>query len=743
MPRIPDIYTPTVGIQPQGQPVAQAGRVVPFQDPTGQMVAQMGAGVAALGDGLSRIENQIDNARTKEAESLLADFAVEELTKFRSLAGKSAVDGYKPLADGLAKRRQEAEKLLQNDTQRSMFRMAADRRMRSYQQAIQSHYYDQIKVWDGAQNTARMQQFANEALLARDAYFAPEGPDNPYGLAKGGLDRAVRDQAGLLQLPYSDAKDSPYQQYRTKIMGQMHEQVLDAFKDQPAKAKAYLDAAMKNGEILPAAAQKYEADIKDRQVGTEEFEQFRAWRAEGLSPAAMSERLDSMLVAGDVKQEVYDRLEQRINKYEVVEARREQREIRETRQAVVDWWTKMQGSGSAIAGAVGTSPDAMIWEDVPPELRRRAEATGQAEQLRNMVNNGVLFSDTSFGVQTMRGLRSDPSSLVGQDWSAIENALRFELSNDSLSKLATLHGTVNERAQVEKEQQFLRQQAEMRRQREDDAVATREKDTLIKAHLNALFASAVRAAGTDTQEKDRVSHIREVEEGELKEQALGAKSIVEMQAILNAHRSSIVEYTGGGSRIPVPASLDTVQALERGLPSKERLQNAMVPIMQDGEPALVPVRSLGALRKPGSIDPMPVVEGTIGNKPTTLHGLITSFNESNDALRIGTTIQPTYVYAAIGDGNQEHGLVQYLVDKHKLARELLTSKDKRDAWEKQHGFAMFPGGLEAFVRTDPTLQSAIEIRQRAIQSRTAEEQRAAGALSATQQQAISRIPLGF
>jgi hypothetical protein len=719
MVRIPDIYTPSVGLQPGGQPEVQAQRVVPFQDPTGQMIAQMGAGVSAMGEGVMRVENQIDNARTKEAESLLADFAVEELTTYRAMAGKAAVDGYKPLNDRLAKRRQEAEKMLQNDTQRSMFRMAADRRMRSYQQALQSHYLDQVKVWDGAQNKARMQQFASEALLARDSALAADGPENPYSLAKGGIEVTIRDQAGLLQIPVSQDPKSPYQQYRKQVLSEMHESVLDAFKDQPAKAKAYLDKAVEKGELLPAVANKYQGAIKDKETNDAAFGQFQQWRTQNLTAPQMAQQLDEMLQAGKVDAEVYDRLEQRINRYEVAEHRREQRDIRETRQAVTDWWTKAQSTGAAYtalaqAGVTPAAPGVMIWEDVPLELRQRAEATGQGQELRRIVNSGMMFNDTAQGIRVLQSLRTDPSSLLDREWSEIENALRFDMSNESLETVATMHSRIHHSREVELEKAAEAEKKRVEQARSDNQTRSADADKRIDALLDNIYD--IRKVSASQEQQRSLELIKQQERSALRAEAISFydKPLDVFDQYLARQKDAMVLATIQDQQIPMRtttagelADLNVVSGISFGIQG------------EDGKPLNVGSEVFGALQVPGKAEAQPVIERFVGKQQQTIHQMVQQFNQARVAegkpeMQLRTTVSPTYVYALQGRNSATPDLMQYLEHKRQIAGELATSADMKESWIRMFGQAEFNGSIERFATIPATAQRAYNIRQKAI-----------------------------
>ena len=725
MVRIPDIYTPSVGLQPGGQPEVQAQRVVPFQDPTGQMIAQMGAGVSALGEGVSRVENQIDNARTKEAESLLADFAVEELTKYRSLAGKSAVDGYKPLTEGLAKRRQEAEKLLQNDTQRSMFRMAADRRMRSYQQALQSHYLDQVKVWDGAQNKARMQQFANEALLARDSALAADGPENPYSLAKGGIEVTIRDQAGLLQIPVSQDPKSPYQQYRKQVLSEMHESVLDAFKDQPAKAKAYLDKAVEKGELLPAVASKYQGAIKDKETNDAAFGQFQQWRMQNLTAPQMAQQLDEMLQAGKVDAEVYDRLEQRINRYEVAEHRREQRDIRETRQAVTDWWTTAQSTGAAYtalaqAGVTPAAPGVMIWEDVPLELRQRAEATGQAQELRRIVNSGMMFNDTAQGIRVLQSLRTDPSSLLDREWSEIENALRFDMSNESLKVVATMHSSIHHSREVELEKAAEAQKKQLEQAMKANELKSSQARVLIDQYLDSTYD--IRKVVSDEESRRKIEAIKQIEKGDLLAASLQFydKPPGAFEQYLSQRKIGMVEADVEGVKIPMRTTtagelfdLNAVSGMSFSIQG------------EDGKPINVGPEAFGALQVPGKAEAQPVIERKDSRgKQVTIHQMVKEFNddrvrEGQHAMQLRTPVSPTYVYALVSRNASDPGLMEYLEHKRQLAVELESNPDLKRLWVGKFGEAEFRDSISYTATAPASVRDAVQMRDLAIKNRVA------------------------
>lgn len=699
MVRIPDVYTPSVNMQVGGSPEVQAGRVVPMQDPTGQMIAQMGQGVSALAEGVMRVENQIDNARTKEAESLLADFAVESLTQYRAAAGKSAVEGYKGVSESLEKRRREAEKLLQNDTQRTMFRMAADRRMRSYQQVMQSHYLEQVKVWDGAQNEARMQQFANEALLARDAALMPTTAENPYMLAKGGMETAIRDQAALMQLPQSQDPASPYQQYRVGKLSELHNTVLKTLIDnkQHAKAQAYLQQVQKSGELAAPALVKHEAAIKDATQNDEAFTQFQQWRAGGLNSAQMAQQLDQQLRDNKVSQEVYDKLEPRIARMERDELRQEQRNIRLTRERVLEEFSKINQQGAEFSAFGDLRP--ATWDDLPKDVRDAAAATGQDWELRALVNSGGLFQDSQDGLSALRSISADPSGLVNKDWSDIENAFRYQMSNESLGTLAKIHERVNRQHAVELERKAQEAREEVERRAKQDALKTSQAKTMINGLLERVYPEMQYAGERGSQ----VKALRNMTASELEEVAAGMGTTKEFADYIGKWEQGLLTIQLQDQNVKVSTSrrrqLIDLKVLEPSAPM------SFTDIGEDGMPKLVELTEETApLMQPGTMNKQLIME----TQNMSLNQAIAQYNTSNPSAQIQTNADAEY------DHGVESGQ-RYLLHKNQLANELLADPEKRRLWEKT-----FPGqnifgpqdGMTKWASMAPTFANAYKMRQR-------------------------------
>lgn len=169
---------PQVELQPQPMRELQA--------PTGKNFAaeqavELGKNTTAAGNVMIGIANDIqkniDEARTKEADASLArqlnTLLHDPNSGYLNMPGKAAIDGKYGVDKAMSDILKPYEDTLGNDTQRSMFKMVAEKRLLDARNSIDAHAAKQSKVYNIKASDDRAEAFMNDALSDIRNYNVP------------------------------------------------------------------------------------------------------------------------------------------------------------------------------------------------------------------------------------------------------------------------------------------------------------------------------------------------------------------------------------------------------------------------------------------------------------------------------------------------------------------------------------------------------------------------------------------
>jgi len=190
----------TVDYQPGSMVPLQAPSPTPVRDFSPQQMDAVAQGLQGLGAAAvrtdvlqqrmqeqeqikqQRMQNQLDDARTKEAYNQLYDYSTNIFAGkdvgYRYKLGNAAITSYKGTREDLDKKFREIEDSLDNDVQKQMFRASAGRYMRGVVTDMDSHYEAQHKNYVQAQSVARAE---NLNQSASDSYMSYLRESTPMG----------------------------------------------------------------------------------------------------------------------------------------------------------------------------------------------------------------------------------------------------------------------------------------------------------------------------------------------------------------------------------------------------------------------------------------------------------------------------------------------------------------------------------------------------------------------------------
>lgn len=246
MPIVPIIDSPTVNPEVGGaQPFAAPG-VEPMKNFQPEQAQKLGAATQAAGQTAIKVgemlQDQIDDANTKAADSWYTAQAQKLLfdptTGYLNTIGIKAKDGYIPTQESLVKFKQDAEKALTNDVQRTMFASVVQKHELNFATQMDNHAVRQIRVYAAGESEAREKRYIDLAIAD------PENRQSNLNTALG----EAKSRAQLLMLP---ADSEQAKAMTLNVYNSMHTGVASDMinKNDFIGAKAYIEKAYKDNQL--------------------------------------------------------------------------------------------------------------------------------------------------------------------------------------------------------------------------------------------------------------------------------------------------------------------------------------------------------------------------------------------------------------------------------------------------------------------------------------------------------------
>lgn|GEM_PF-6047202 len=249
MPTVPVVDQSVGGSAAYSAPeVAPMHNFAPQQQiAMGQATQQLGEQAVTIGN---RMQDVVDDARTKAAETQFLKAATDITTNYRALQNIDAIDGYDSAAAGLAKAQAAAESGLTNNLQRQMFRQISMQQLVDFGGQLSDHHSRQVLSFGINEADARA---GNYAQLAANASADAQNPDGEYARNRKLAISEKLHAAALAGLPADSAQaKAKVLQTTTQIAnGTLTRMMNDQQYDE---AKDYYDKALAAGEIDDNAA---------------------------------------------------------------------------------------------------------------------------------------------------------------------------------------------------------------------------------------------------------------------------------------------------------------------------------------------------------------------------------------------------------------------------------------------------------------------------------------------------------
>lgn len=251
MPTVP--FDPSVDLSanPMGRfaaPDVAAPAIQQGPDYTGKQIEQTGAAMVNAGSVFmkiaERIQDDVDDTVTKQADNFLSEKIRERTTKYLLTKGQDAVNGYASVDEDLTKIVKDTADGLENEMQRKMFGNVAQRRLIAARAEMGAHQLKQLKEWKFNETKSRIDNLREDAVANSSKWAVP---GSLYQQRKKSMMEEVDDlaqQAGIVNA--NEEVDRSSEQYKALVRSantKLHEDVINQFvaEEKPKMAKAYLD----------------------------------------------------------------------------------------------------------------------------------------------------------------------------------------------------------------------------------------------------------------------------------------------------------------------------------------------------------------------------------------------------------------------------------------------------------------------------------------------------------------------
>jgi murein DD-endopeptidase MepM/ murein hydrolase activator NlpD len=193
MPQVPDSFVPTATTSPLGVSPMSATPIDTMHNAAPGQEQQAGADVQKLGDITNdigeRIQNQLDNAMAKQAETgffnkvltITNGDGTAQNPGYLNLKGQDAINGYQDAATAISQAKQDGADGLADDFQKSMYSRVASQHLLNFGREMADHRFQQTAQYSGESAINRASTYATAASGAAASYGQTDQDGNPTG----------------------------------------------------------------------------------------------------------------------------------------------------------------------------------------------------------------------------------------------------------------------------------------------------------------------------------------------------------------------------------------------------------------------------------------------------------------------------------------------------------------------------------------------------------------------------------
>jgi len=326
------------------------------------------------------VQNTIDEAVAKEADNKLADqirnVIMNPESGYLTTNGKGALDSREATIEKLTKAQGNVSGILQNDMQRALFDRAARARINSALDRVDSHAMQQVKVYEQAESTARIQSTQIDAINAwgswneKDAEGKSHGSFNMHKNAMLGEISSYLEGQGFR--PGTQEYNDAYKVASTTQLTKIHSNVIENMVSNNLTGQAieYYKEAKENGEIDPSAYDRIEGFVEAG--GVRETSARLVASLSDLPFPDQIEKINAMFDADTINADTYDAAITRANNNQSIKNNIESLEQKDYTQRVNEWGLK--------------NPYGTV-HDMEPDLFAEMEQYEDVSRFQSFLNN--------------------------------------------------------------------------------------------------------------------------------------------------------------------------------------------------------------------------------------------------------------------------------------------------------------------------------------------------------------------
>lgn len=554
---------PSVRRDVGGQTAFDVPALALFEDQRGRQMQQLGGALQQAGGAAQDVaqewQHQVDSAELQRADNLMAD-AIREVTgAYQKKVGADAIAGRDSAVEALEQAREQVEKTLQTDSQRSMFGPAADRRMIGARDELDRHGVQQARVFHEGETLARAEGARVDAVRT---FGTPE-----FAMHRNLMLQQVDELAAMRGLPPNSAQRA---QMRLVATTDLHSAVVGRMVDQePQRAAAYLQSVQ--GEIEPQRAAQLakvvrNATVADQSlrlsnqiVGLTQQEDGRIDLQAALAHAQAT--FDGKRITADV----YDALADRLRREDAQRRQFHAGKVNEAQDAAEAWLQQNPNQG----------PQAL-----PAGLYTLLEQNGKLAELNAFADRGRRATDPQ---ALEEALSMAPQELARLSPGEVRMRYRGRLSPEDLNVVMATHRLAGGTATA-KDTLSLRENLEIELAAKNAGILPADSKPN-EAQLTAY--DRWRLSALQAQELDPKKPMREIvqEMQRTLVHARGESAEVPLFGMSPTERQTAEVVTPGGRRIPIADIVDeTGQPMVEQVLSDIRAEN--VKRAAAGQPAI-------------------------------------------------------------------------------------------------------------------------------------------------------------
>lgn len=279
MPQVPDSFVPSATTSPLGVSPYSATPVDPMRNAAPGQMQQSGADTQKLGEVTNdigeRIQNQLDNAMAKQAETGFIQ-KVMAITNgdgtaanpgYLNLKGQDAINGLAGAQAAIVQAKADSQDGLADDFQKSMYNRVASQHLLNFGRQMSDHSFQQLTLYSGESAVNRASANAGLAIGAASSYGLKDADGNPTGDFAKYLGVAEKETLNGVQIMKGQPAGSAmanaalmnlHSQIAVGVLSQMVDSPQDS-RPSPSRVQAVLDDMKATGFLQPDSPESQRA----------------------------------------------------------------------------------------------------------------------------------------------------------------------------------------------------------------------------------------------------------------------------------------------------------------------------------------------------------------------------------------------------------------------------------------------------------------------------------------------------